>query len=72
MLCRLLGAAHSYDEFVLRTVPRLWALQRGGALSNRTTLVIGGPAGERLPHFAPAVLKPFTPFDVVSFSEVGV
>ena len=39
-------------------------------MSNRTTLVVGAPSGERLPAFAPALLAPFTPYDVVSFSEV--
>ena len=28
-------------------------------------------AGERLPRYIPAFLQPFTPYDVVSFSEVS-
>lgn len=106
-------------EFFIRAPARVWALQQDGALSNRTTLVVGSPpgglpraalsalpacnpatriqaliacaarapielklrrschppppgsAGERLPQFAAVLLKPFTPFEVVSFSEVG-
>lgn len=28
-------------------------------------------AGERLPQFAPTMLQPLTPYEVVSFAEVG-
>ena len=66
-----LYAAHNFGEFYLHVVPRLWALQRDGVLDAAATLVIGAPAGERLPDFMPALLAPFTPHAVVSFSEVG-
>ena len=108
---RGLWGAHNFFEFFVRTPARVWALQLAGALSNRTTLVVGSPAGaagqkhwalvneclpdkpgqphaaallicthtrpshptgERLPQFAPILLKPFTPYEVVSFAEVGL
>ncbi|PRW56188.1 raffinose synthase [Chlorella sorokiniana] len=64
-----LWSAHNFFEFFVRTPARVWALQQAGALSKRTTLVVGSPGGERLPPYAPILLKPLTPYEVVSFAE---
>lgn len=68
---RGLWSSHNYLEFFVRTGARVHALQQAGALDARTTLVVGQPPGERPPGFIPTVLRPLTPYDVVSFSTVG-
>ncbi|EFN56638.1 hypothetical protein CHLNCDRAFT_144434 [Chlorella variabilis] len=52
---------HNFAEAFSHVAARVWALQDGGAMSRAATLVVGTPAGERLPDFLPTLLRPFTP-----------
>lgn len=55
---------HNFAEFSMRLPARLWVLQQAGAMSNRTTLVVGTPAGKGGGH----VGRPGRP---VLFAGVG-
>ena len=62
---------HNFAEALSHVAARVWALQDGGAMSRAATLVVGTPAGERLPDFLPTLLRPFTPHPVESFGEAS-
>ncbi|KAL4427682.1 hypothetical protein ABPG75_001771 [Micractinium tetrahymenae] len=55
-----LDFGYNFEEFHSRAVTRLWRLQRDGATTTSSLVVVGTPAGQGMLPFVPTMLKPFT------------